>query len=321
MGFSQAEWLEDPVRWYHHIHPDDQRALERRGRRDVPDRQAAPVGLPGARPRRPRRLVPVRGQDGAAATTAGPGSSTASASTSPTSSRRRRRCRSERNLLSGDARHRGRAGGGAEPGRRDRPVQPRRASCSAATRFDEVRGRYFWDLFPAPEEARAVPGAARRSCGPGQQRDGYEGDWIARDGSRRRIAWSSTVLPGRGRGAEPHHHHRHRHHRAEADGEGAARDQRAGAAPDRPGPARRPGPAPDRHRVHEQGAGAAAGRRQRATQAEQARKIVRLVNEAINKTRELARGLLPVFSDAEGLMSALSSGPARSRTCSTSPAG
>ena len=23
MGFSQAEWLEDPVRWYHHIHPDD----------------------------------------------------------------------------------------------------------------------------------------------------------------------------------------------------------------------------------------------------------------------------------------------------------
>ena len=42
----------------------------------------------------------------------------------------------------------------------------------------------------------------------------------------------------------------------------------------------------------------AAGRRRRA-------KIVRLVNEAIDKTRELARGLLPVFSDAEGLMSAL----------------
>ena len=34
-------------------------------------------------------------------------------------------------------------------------------------------------------------------------------------------------------------------------------------------------------------------------------KIVRLVNEAINKTRELARGLLPVVSDDEGLMSAL----------------
>ena len=23
LGFSQPEWLEDPVRWYDHIHPDD----------------------------------------------------------------------------------------------------------------------------------------------------------------------------------------------------------------------------------------------------------------------------------------------------------
>src|SRR6202035_4681045 len=23
LGFSQREWLEDPVRWYQHIHPDD----------------------------------------------------------------------------------------------------------------------------------------------------------------------------------------------------------------------------------------------------------------------------------------------------------
>jgi hypothetical protein len=23
MGFSQSEWLEDPVRWYQQIHPDD----------------------------------------------------------------------------------------------------------------------------------------------------------------------------------------------------------------------------------------------------------------------------------------------------------
>ena len=35
-----------------------------------------------------------------------------------------------------------------------------------------------------------------------------------------------------------------------------------------------------------------------ATQAPHAAKIVRLVNDAINKTRELARGLVPVFSDA-----------------------
>jgi PAS domain S-box-containing protein len=40
-------------------------------------------------------------------------------------------------------------------------------------------------------------------------------------------------------------------------------------------------------------------------EAADAKKIVQLVNEAINKTRELARGLLPVVSDADGLMAAL----------------
>jgi two-component system CheB/CheR fusion protein len=40
-------------------------------------------------------------------------------------------------------------------------------------------------------------------------------------------------------------------------------------------------------------------------EATEAGKIVGLVNEAIHKTRELARGLLPVLSDEQGLMSAL----------------
>jgi signal transduction histidine kinase len=42
-----------------------------------------------------------------------------------------------------------------------------------------------------------------------------------------------------------------------------------------------------------------------APEAGDAAKIVQLVNDAILKTRELARGLLPVVSDAHGLMSAL----------------
>jgi signal transduction histidine kinase len=41
------------------------------------------------------------------------------------------------------------------------------------------------------------------------------------------------------------------------------------------------------------------------SEAADATKIVKLVNDAIYKTRELARGLLPVVSDAQGLMSAL----------------
>jgi two-component system CheB/CheR fusion protein len=40
-------------------------------------------------------------------------------------------------------------------------------------------------------------------------------------------------------------------------------------------------------------------------EATEARRIVSLVNEAITRTRELAHGLLPVISDAGGLMSAL----------------
>ena len=39
--------------------------------------------------------------------------------------------------------------------------------------------------------------------------------------------------------------------------------------------------------------------------AADAAKIVKLVNEAINKTRELARGLSPVVSESHGLMSAV----------------
>src|SRR5208337_813663 len=43
----------------------------------------------------------------------------------------------------------------------------------------------------------------------------------------------------------------------------------------------------------------------RSSETEDAAKIVRLVNDAIRKTRELSRGLLPVVSDSQGLMSAL----------------
>src|ERR1700683_2403613 len=40
-------------------------------------------------------------------------------------------------------------------------------------------------------------------------------------------------------------------------------------------------------------------------EAAEAAKIVKMVNEAIQKTRDLSRGLVPVISDAQGLMAAL----------------
>ena len=63
LGFSQSEWLEDPVRWYQQIHPDDKIAMERGSGGDVSFRQAAAIGVPGDRARWTRALVSVRSQN------------------------------------------------------------------------------------------------------------------------------------------------------------------------------------------------------------------------------------------------------------------
>ena len=37
LGFTQEEWLNDPVRWYRQIHPDDKQRWSHRGRTDISD--------------------------------------------------------------------------------------------------------------------------------------------------------------------------------------------------------------------------------------------------------------------------------------------
>ena len=66
LGFSQSEWLEDPVRWYQRIHPDD----KTRWSVEAADMflsgkplRSAYRPRPGDRPRRARSLVPLRSQD------------------------------------------------------------------------------------------------------------------------------------------------------------------------------------------------------------------------------------------------------------------
>ncbi|AFY30917.1 response regulator [Calothrix sp. PCC 7507] len=62
--------------------------------------------------------------------------------------------------------------------------------------FDEVRGRYFWNLFLVPEEVEPVKAVFTQlqagKTHPDYQE--YENYWITKDGSRRLIAWSNTVL-------------------------------------------------------------------------------------------------------------------------------
>lgn len=59
--------------------------------------------------------------------------------------------------------------------------------------FAEVRGRHVWDLFLIPEEVEPVKQVFARLCA-GSFPQEHENYWVARDGSRRWIAWSNTVL-------------------------------------------------------------------------------------------------------------------------------
>jgi PAS domain S-box-containing protein len=65
--------------------------------------------------------------------------------------------------------------------------------------FREVAGRHFWDLVLAPDDAERVK-ARFRALDPGQFPTENDGFWITRDGRRRLIHWTdSVVLDGRGR--------------------------------------------------------------------------------------------------------------------------
>lgn len=59
--------------------------------------------------------------------------------------------------------------------------------------FDEVKGKYWWDLFLPVKEIESVK-ANFEQLWQGQTSTRYESDWITKDGQRRLIAWSNTVL-------------------------------------------------------------------------------------------------------------------------------
>ena len=116
-------------------------------------------------------------------------------------------------------------------------------------------------LGPVPHAREAsVPGAPRRSSPRARTPASTRPTRSLAMAPAAASPGRARCCPGRGH-AQPHHHRRHRRRGAQAHGEGAARDQRSRAAPDRAGPPRRAGPAPHRHRVHEQGARPSSWRR------------------------------------------------------------
>jgi PAS domain S-box-containing protein len=300
IGFSQAEWLEDPVRWYSRIHPDDQQRWSI---------EAAEMFATGKPLRSAYRVIArdgrviwfqceakmIRQEDGRPWLIHGVGFDITELK------RVERALEGERNLLSAvvdtvDALVLVLSPAGSI-------LQFNRA-CEDLSGFSfaEVRGRYFWDLFPVPEEAVRFKGILE-SLRAGHPMTDYESDLVTREGGRRRISWSSTVLPSLG--TAPAHvitgiDITERKRMENAILEISAREQRQIGQDLHDGLGQHLTGIAFMSKVLERKL-AAGG----AAEADEARKIVRLVNEAIHKTRELARGLLPVVSDADGLMSAL----------------
>jgi PAS domain S-box-containing protein len=68
-------------------------------------------------------------------------------------------------------------------------------ACEKITGYssDEIEGRDFWELFLIPEEIESVK-AMFRDLQAGKFPINHENHWVMRDGSRRLLSWSNTVL-------------------------------------------------------------------------------------------------------------------------------
>jgi PAS domain S-box-containing protein len=301
LGFSQDEWLKDPVRWYEQIHPADKQ------RWSV---EAAEMFLSGKPLKSAYRVVArdgrvlwfhceaemIRRPDGRPWFIHGVGVDITELKKAEEA------LQEERNLLSAileivgalivvlDA---------------DGHIVRFNRTCEQTTGYSlaEVRGKYVWDLFLLPEEVDNFKTLFARS--PIQSPDEYKSYWLTREGTRRLITWSSSVLADES-GVTSHVivtgiDITERQRLEKAILEVSAREQRRIGEDLHDGLGQHLTGIAFMSKVLESKLDEKA-----IPESEEAAKIVALVNEAINKSRELSRGLLPVVSDAYGLMSALS---------------
>ncbi|MGI8961674.1 MAG: PAS domain-containing sensor histidine kinase [Bryobacteraceae bacterium] len=300
LGFSQKEWLEDPIRWYQHIHPDDKQRWSI---------EAAQMFVSGTPLRSSYRIIArdghivwfhcqakmIRRSDGRPWFIHGVAVDITELKLAEEA------FEAERDVLSAILDTVGALVVVLD--RSGRIVRFNRA-CEKTSGYSlaEVKGTYFWDLL-APEERDRLS-AIFEELKTGHSVDDFESYWILRDGSHRFIGWSTTVLP---RANDEVRYviatgidRTERKHLEQAILEASGREQRRigqdlhdGLGQDLTGIA-------FMSKVQEQKLVEKS-----LPEAAAAAKIVDLVNEAINTTRQLARGLLPVLSDSHGLMSAL----------------
>jgi PAS domain S-box-containing protein len=300
LGFSQKEWLEDPIRWYQQIHPEDKQRWSR---------EAAQMFLSGTALRSSYRIIArdgrvvwfhceakmIRRSDGRPWFIHGVAVDITELKLAEEA------FEEERDVLSAILDTVGALVVVLD--RSGRIVRFNRAcEQTSGYSFEEVKGKYFWNLF-LPEERERLS-TIFEQLKTGRPVDEFESYWISGDGSRRFIGWSTTALP------RAHDAGRYviatgidrteRKHLEKAILEASGREQRRigqdlhdGLGQDLTGIA-------FMSKVQEQRLA-----EKLLPEAAGAAKIVDLVNEAINTTRQLARGLLPVLSDSQGLMSAL----------------
>jgi len=167
----------------------------------------------------------------------------------------------------------------------------------------DVAGRKVWDLLEAPEESARFREAFER-LRAGRLPSGWESAWNAGQGVRRVISWSSTALAdARGAleyviltGIDITDAKRLERTILEISG----REQRRIGQDLHDGLGQHLTGVAFLSKVLEQKL-----LEKGLPEAAEAAKIVALVNQAIDRTRELSHGLLPVLSDARGLMTAL----------------
>ncbi len=193
LGFTQKEWLEDPVRWYRQIHPDDKSRWSS---------EAADMFLSGTALRSSYRVMArdgrvvwfhcearlVRRDDGEPWFIHGVGFDITELK------QVQEALQEERNVVSAIFDTVGSLVIVLD--REGRIVRFNRA-CEQVTGYsiEESRDRHVWDLFVDPEEAGEFKNLFLQ-IREQPSRTEYESRWVTRDGKQKIIDWSAAVLPG-----------------------------------------------------------------------------------------------------------------------------
>lgn len=301
LGFTREEWLEDPVGWYERIHPDDKLRWSA---------EAADMFLSGQPLRSVYRVI---ARDGRVVSFHCNARMVRRANGSPwfihgvgfditDLKRAEQLLETERNFATAVVDTVGAMVLVLHP---DGTIVRFNRECERITGYEarEVIGEPVWNLLKSPDDEARFRDVFER-LRTGMVPASFEGPWVNRAGVRHVIDWSTTTLVGaRGvleyvilTGIDITEAKRLERTILEISG----REQRRIGQDLHDGLGQHLTGVAFMSKVLAQKL-----RDRQVPEAADAARIVELVNEAINRTRELSRGLLPVLLESRGLMNAL----------------